>query len=395
VVPRPAHAIAGHAREPWPIRAARMFRILPPALPGLPASNRGAIAPQGPADQRASIEPLAIVRQDTRTRAIDSGNSEQRSVASRELAVVIATPTLGSADAPAQVPATDAPPPAPALKPLALITSAVVETIVASDALAGDGPLRLTALTLDPPTPSLKPIAEFSSARSGLLSSPHDDPAPGKVARGKNSLPDALRALWSNLKILAASSPASRVGAVRNRGGEGGSQGSSGATVASAGAGSAGATGGASADTSNSSANGGGITRGGGADGSSGGPTAGGSASGSSDASNGGAGAPSGGRTGGHSASWGGANGHQQCWRWWRPRRSRRQWRGAERQGSRLGHSRGLGGSGFGDGGGFGRGGDRGKHGGRGGRWRAGSPRWLRSGATRLNLTIDQAFVER
>jgi hypothetical protein len=68
---------------------------------------------------------------------------------------------------------------------------------------SGRLPDRLTALTFDPATPTLKPIAVFSSARSGLLSSPDDQAAASRVPRGEQSLPDALRALWSNLKILS------------------------------------------------------------------------------------------------------------------------------------------------------------------------------------------------
>ena len=89
------------------------------------------------------------------------------------------------AAATAQTAVIDAPPLAPALKPLELIPAIVVETIATSDALVGDGPIPLTALTFDPPTPTLKPIAVASSARSGMVSSPDDDPAAGKVAHGK------------------------------------------------------------------------------------------------------------------------------------------------------------------------------------------------------------------
>ena len=87
------------------------------------------------------------------------------------------------AAATAQTAVIDAPPLAPALKPLELIPAIVVETIATSDALVGDGPIPLTALTFDPPT--LKPIAVVSSARSGMVSSPDDDPAAGEVAHGK------------------------------------------------------------------------------------------------------------------------------------------------------------------------------------------------------------------
>ena len=134
----------------------------------------------------------------------------------------IATPTLGSAAAPAAAAATDVPPPEPALKLLELIPAIVVETTVTSGAPVGDGPTRLTALTFDPPTPTLKPLALFSPSRSVLMSSPDDQPPAGEAARGRQSLPDGLRPLGSNLKILLPSGPASGVGAVGDRGGEGG-----------------------------------------------------------------------------------------------------------------------------------------------------------------------------
>ena len=89
------------------------------------------------------------------------------------------------AAATAQTAVIDAPPLAPALKPLELIPAIVVETVATSDALVDDGPIPLTTLTFDPPTPTLKPIAVASSARSGMVSSPDDDPAAGKVAHGK------------------------------------------------------------------------------------------------------------------------------------------------------------------------------------------------------------------
>jgi hypothetical protein len=289
----PSDALAPGPDDP----ASPDSQIVPAIVPS-PNDERGS-----PADPLGTTERRAMVRQDMGQHAGDSGNSAHGSVAVPEMA---AAPPAGSTDASAQTTVADPSPPAPALKPLGLIPAIVVETTATSDAPLGAGPIRLTALMFDPPTPALKPIGVPSSVRSGPLPSPNDEAAASQVvARSKQSLPDALRALWSNLKILA-SGPGSRVGAVGNRGGENGFKGSAGATVVSAVD-----TGGAGASSSGANAgaggaNGGGGTTGGGAAGASGGNT-GGSASGGSNASGGEAGGASGGSTGGSSAS-GGSN---------------------------------------------------------------------------------------
>ena len=275
---KPSDALAPGPGDP----ASPDSQIVPAITPS-PNDGRGS-----PADPLVMTERRAMAPFDIEPGAVDGGAAEQRSVAASGRA---AAPR--SAEAPAEAAATDALPPTPAVKPLEFVPTVVVEATVAPDPPVTPDPIRLTALMFDPPTPALKPIGVPSSVRSGPLPSPNDEAAASQVvARSKQSLPVALRAWWTKVKLLLASTQASRVRPANSSGGgQGGFQGSFGASVASADSGhgdAAGASGGGSGSSGRGNtgggASGGGSSAGGGATGGgsgvSGGGNAGGGASG-------------------------------------------------------------------------------------------------------------------
>ena len=221
----PSDALAPGPGDP----ASPDSQIVPTITPS-PNDGRGS-----PADPLVMTERRAMAPFDIEPAAVDGGAAEQRSVAASGRA---AAPR--SAEAPAEAAATDALPPTPAVKPLELVPTVVVEATVAPDPPVTPDPIRLTALMFDPPTPALKPIGVPSSIRSGPLPSPNDEAAASQVvARSKQSLPVALRAWWTKVKLLLASTQASRVRPANSSGGgQGGFQGSFGASVASADSGS-------------------------------------------------------------------------------------------------------------------------------------------------------------
>jgi hypothetical protein len=191
----------------------------------------------------------------------------------------------------------------PALKPLEHVPTVMVEATVASDPPIAHDPVRLTALMFDPPTPALKPIGVASSVRFGPLSS-RNDGAAARQARSKESLPVALRAWWTKVKLLLASTQASRVRPANSSGaGQAGFQDSFGARVASADTGGEGANGGGGGNTSDGSGSAGGNPSGGDAG------TSGDGSNASGGGSTGGGGGPGGGGDGGGGASGGGASG--------------------------------------------------------------------------------------
>ena len=226
------------ALAPGPDDPASPDSQIVPAITPSPNDGRGS-----PADPLVMTERRAMAPFDIEPGAVDGGAAEQRSVAASGRA---AAPR--SAEAPAEAAATDALPPTPAVKPLELVPTVVVEATVAPDPPVTPDPIRLTALMFDPPTPALKPIGVPSSIRSGPLPSRNDEAAASRVARSKQSLPVALRAWWTKVKLLLASTQASRVRPANSSGGgKGGVQDSFGARVASADTGGDGANGGGEA----------------------------------------------------------------------------------------------------------------------------------------------------
>lgn len=96
-------------------------------------------------------------------------------------------------------------PPTPAFKPLDLVPIVMAEAAPAEG--RGRATSRSRARNADPPKPSLKPITMPSKERPERAGEPD---APRVAATGQ-TLPQALRAFWGNLKILLASGPGPRI----------------------------------------------------------------------------------------------------------------------------------------------------------------------------------------
>lgn len=104
--------------------------------------------------------------------------------------------------------------PEPALKPLDASAVTIAATTSASESFEAT-PLDIARTA--PPTPSLKPILMPSRERPERRQE-GDQRDARQIAATDQSLPEALRALWTNLKILLASGPAPS--AIRARGGD-------------------------------------------------------------------------------------------------------------------------------------------------------------------------------
>jgi hypothetical protein len=187
----------------------------------------------------------------------------------------------------------------PAFKPLDLTPTLVAETGLAA-VLGASGASRTSFSRSRPPTPSMKPIVVASDAPP----EPAPAPEPRAVRAQGRTLPVALRAFWTNLKILLASAPASsemqagsggngpRAGASRRTAASGGDSPPSGNGSPTDGAGGSGAgDGNASAGGGSSGAGGGSASAGDGDAGGSGGSASdGGGSAGGGDANGGGGG---------------------------------------------------------------------------------------------------------
>jgi hypothetical protein len=179
----------------------------------------------------------------------------------------------------------------PALKPLHDIPVVVAGATPAP--LGTSQRSRRAAATSDPPRPSFKRFELVSTQRTQQLPERNADQEPRRAAPMPETLPGAIQALWTNLKILLAAVPPSQL---RLAGGDDSDREWSGTRAGVASAGDAGRTTG-----SGSSRGGGGGASGDGnsaTDGSSG-PGAGGSGGSASDSSSGGAGGDKGGKGGG------------------------------------------------------------------------------------------------
>jgi hypothetical protein len=93
-------------------------------------------------------------------------------------------------------------PPSPAFKPLEAIPTVMAEAALAQ---AAPEPSQGRTSRIRPPKPSFKPLVNASGPRS----QPAPEQASRPAATTRQTLPDALRAFWTNLKILLASAPAS------------------------------------------------------------------------------------------------------------------------------------------------------------------------------------------
>ena len=283
-------------------RAAALAEAARPAAPI--GETRPATARRSDAEQESEIDPPAVIERPAVAPyetepdvAVDPPPSAERSVATapempldvRPAASLEPVASAVSDAAPPSGPATtSAPvatsPPAPAFKPLEVVPTVVAEAPPAPAALAAPEGSRRGASPIRPPRPTLKPVIMLSETSP----EPVGEREARTVAATPQTLPEALRALWTNLKILLASAPASsdvHVGGDGSDGNDGG---------------------GASTSSSGRSTSGGGSTS---SDGSasSGGGTSTGSGSNSTSDSGGGSAASSGG--GGSSASGGGNSG--------------------------------------------------------------------------------------
>ena len=258
------------------------------------------------------IERLAMARDETRPDvALAAPATAARSAEASEtsLDVRAAAPLVPAAAAtgdeppeagPAALPAvadeastadTAAPSRLPALKPLHDIP--VVVAGATPVPLGRSRRSRHVATTSEPPRPSFKRFELVSTQRTQQLPERNADQEPRGAAPMPETLPGAIQALWTNLKVLLAAVPPSQLRLV---GGDDSDREWSGTRAGVASAGDAGRTTG-----SGSSNGGGGGSSGDGnsaTDGSSG-PGAGGSGGSTSDSSSGGAGGDKGGKGGG------------------------------------------------------------------------------------------------
>jgi hypothetical protein len=157
-----------------------------------------AAAPDGPGGTRAAAEP---------NRPGHELMPEERSVAAApEMTSEMEAALLPHpASAVAQVPgAAGALSPTPAFKPLDLLPAVVAEAGPAA-ALGTSGASQPLLSRSRPPTPSMKPVAVASDAPAELARNPDARVVPFKG----QTLPNALRAFFTNLKVLLASAPAS------------------------------------------------------------------------------------------------------------------------------------------------------------------------------------------
>jgi len=195
-------------------RATALARGDPPTdlLRELAPAGSSSTGRTGEADTPASIERSAMAPHDPEPAAVaDALQTERSGAAAPETrsvdfraAALLSSATPASPDEAPQSKAAGKWPPAPAFKPLDAAPAVVAEAMLP--------PVRSKAETsgLDdgPPLPSLKPIVIPSERRPGRSA---EQDTPVVAATGRTSLPDALRAFWTNLRILLASGPAPRV----------------------------------------------------------------------------------------------------------------------------------------------------------------------------------------
>jgi hypothetical protein len=103
-------------------------------------------------------------------------------------------------------PAPGSMPPKPSFKPLEMLPAASVELAPPAERTVA---ARLDLRRSPPPRPALKPPVALPRERSEWRAAPDAPPVTRAVAATDRGLPEALRAWWSNLKILLASGPAS------------------------------------------------------------------------------------------------------------------------------------------------------------------------------------------
>jgi hypothetical protein len=111
-----------------------------------------------------------------------------------------ATPAEVAVPAPGSMPAK------PSFKPLEGLQAASAELAPPDERTVA---ARLDLRSAPAPRPALKPAVSLPRERSEWRPEPDAAPATRAVAATDQSLPEALRAWWSNLKILLASGPAS------------------------------------------------------------------------------------------------------------------------------------------------------------------------------------------
>jgi hypothetical protein len=114
------------------------------------------------------------------------------------------------AAAPAEVaePAPGSMPPKPSFKPLEVLQAASAELAPPDERSVA---ARLDLRRAPPPRPALKPAVSLPQEQPEWRPDPDAAPGTRAVAATDQSLPEALRAWWANLKILLASGPASSV----------------------------------------------------------------------------------------------------------------------------------------------------------------------------------------
>jgi hypothetical protein len=292
----------------------------PPALPpgdARPAPSRQSVAEEtnsvaereSEVDSPAVIEQLAMARDETRPDvALDAPAPAARSAEASET-----SPDLRGAEPPVPAAATtaDEPPEAgpalpavaheasqadaaaapsrlPALKPLHDIPVVVAGATLAP--LGASQRSRHAAPTSDPPIPSFKRFESVSTQRPQQLPERNADQEPRRAVPTPETLPGAIRALWTNLKILLAAAPPSQV---RLAGRDDSDRERSGTRTGVTSTGDAGRT------TGSGSSGGGDGGGGGSSSAGSGGGVGGGSGGSASDSSTGGAGGGKGGKGGG------------------------------------------------------------------------------------------------
>jgi hypothetical protein len=167
---------------------------------------------QGKADTLDLVERPAMARHDPEPApAVGTLDAEQSVAAALEMqslglgaAAPLESATPAASDqVPLAQPAATLPP-APAFKPLDAVPTVVAQAVLPAWVGTNTGAQRLGD---SPPVPSLKPIFISSERQPGRTSEQHTR----RVTATEPTLPDALRALWTNLKILLASGPAPRV----------------------------------------------------------------------------------------------------------------------------------------------------------------------------------------
>lgn len=145
----------------------------------------------------------------------------------------------GASPEPSRVHVAPALPPRPAFKPRAAMPTVLAEAVPAPAALGAPEPSRNPARGIRPSQRSVKPLPSSQE----MPSRPARAEAPRPLGPNGQGLPEALRAFWTNLRILLASAPASS----GVRAGRDDRNGNNGAT---AGSGSGGRISGASGSTS-------------------------------------------------------------------------------------------------------------------------------------------------